>query len=207
MTKDEAERVFMERLPVCARVNGISLEKATLEFSCIFAIRKVWRADLGREAVELELLDKSRRSVTVVPMEDVFLSENNGVEEEDFFKCQRTYEKYFGMITPGVCDKIDFCLREGMEAQLIVRIMEYAYEQNKRSWNYIAAILKDKLKNNIKTLDAFECKEKERAEQLQKRGQAKVISGKSKFNNYNDTNKPDYSDFGEQILKDMLGEA
>ena len=29
---------------------------------------------------------------------------------------------------------------------------------------------------------------------------------KSKFNNYVDTNKPDYSNFAEEILKDMLGE-
>ncbi len=31
-------------------------------------------------------------------------------------------------------------------------------------------------------------------------------AAKSKFNNYTDTNKPDYSNFGEQILDDMLGE-
>lgn len=202
MTIEEMERAFAERLPVVARVNSVGIDETFLNFSCIHCIKRRWDSNLGREVQELELLDKSRRGITVVPIGDVFLSNDDSFTENDFFKCQRAYERYFGMMTPGVCDSIEFYLREGMEAELIVRIMEYAYEQGKRNWSYLSSILKNKLKDNIKTLDEYKRAEAEWASKTKRSGQAGIR--KRNFN-YNDTNKPDYSNYADKILKEMLG--
>ncbi len=75
----------------------------------------------------------------------------------------------------------------------------------KLSWQYMNKILISWSEDGIKTVDGV--KEKEALFKL-KSAPTKVKTGgkKSKFNNYEDTNKPDYSNFAEQILKDMLGE-
>ncbi len=75
----------------------------------------------------------------------------------------------------------------------------------KLSWAYMNKILISWYDEGLKTVDAV--REKETLFKLQS-APSKVKTGgkKSKFNNYEDTNKPDYSNYAEQILKDMLGE-
>ncbi|MBR5156119.1 MAG: DnaD domain protein [Clostridia bacterium] len=75
----------------------------------------------------------------------------------------------------------------------------------KLSWAYMNKILLSWYEEGLRTAD--EVREKEALFKL-KSAPTKVKSGgkKNKFNNYEDTNKPDYSDFAEQILKDMLEE-
>mgnify|MGYP002771271198 CR=1 FL=1 len=114
--------------------------------------------------------------------------------------CFAGYEKYIGTITPSVAEGIDFYLGKGMTPELIVRLIQYSCEQNKRSWQYINAVMLGNLKEKILTVDDYNRHQAERAEK------GKAAPKKSKFNNYTDTNKPDYSNFSEQILKDMLGE-
>ncbi len=75
----------------------------------------------------------------------------------------------------------------------------------KLSWAYMNKILLSWYDDGLHTVD--EVRENEAIFKL-KSAPTKVRSNgkKSKFNNYEDTNKPDYSDFAEQILKDMLEE-
>ncbi len=206
LSSAELEQAFAERLPVMAKVEGISASGEIIRFDCISAIKRRWSEKLNREVRELELLNRNSHSLVTVPIENVSLSADAEFKEDDIQLCVRTYEKYFGLLTTRVYENINFYLRNGMESKLIARIMEHVYEQGKRNWNYTAVVLMKNLTQNIKTLDAFECKEREWAEQAQKIGQAKSLSAKSKFNNYKDTNKPDYSNYSDQILKDMLGE-
>lgn len=203
MTMNEIEQAFSQRLPVLARVNGIVAEECILKFSCIHAIRRRWDERLGREAVEVELLDRNRRCITTAGINDVFFDEEHTTQEGAFDVCRRAYEKYLGLLTPNISESIDFYLREGMEPELIVRVIEIAHEEGKHSWSYVSAILMDKLKKNIKTVDAF-VKEQQnwREKARRKANQLKV----NKFVNYVDTNKPDYANFAEQILADMLEE-
>lgn len=201
MNREEVERAFAQRLPVMARISGITAEKCVLSFSCIYAIRRRWDEKLGREVTELELLDRNRRGLVTAGLDDVFFDEEEGAVEAAFTKCRRVYERYFGLLTPKVSEEIDFYLREGVEPELINRVIEYAHEQGKHSWSYIYRILMNKLKENIKTLEAFEIAEakwKERRQQSVNHPQQK----KNKFNNYTDTNAGFLTP--EQILEDML---
>ncbi len=75
----------------------------------------------------------------------------------------------------------------------------------KLSWAYMNKILLSWSEEGLKTVD--EVREKETLFKMKSAPTKVKTSGKkSKFNNYEDTNKPDYSNFAEQILKDMLGE-
>lgn len=115
------------------------------------------------------------------------------------------YEKFIGMVTPTVLEEIDFFISEGIQPELIIRIIEYACEQGKRNWQYIRAAIKGNMDAGIKTLDAYNRAQAERAENAKKVHKAES-KNKGKLNNYNDTNKPDYSNFGNEIIKEMLGE-
>ena len=116
------------------------------------------------------------------------------------------YEQLVGIITPAVIEGIDFYIAQGVEESLIVRIIEYACEQNKRTWPYINASLRGNMDAGIKTLDNYNRAQAERVENAKKAERANKNSKKSKFNNYEDSNKPDYSNFGNEILAEMLGE-
>ncbi len=96
------------------------------------------------------------------------------------------------------------------EKDIPAELVAEAYDRTvtatgKLSWAYMNKILLNWCDEGVKTVD--EVKEKETLFKM-KSAPTKVKSGgkKSKFNNYEDTNKPDYSNYAEQILKDMLGE-
>ena len=73
----------------------------------------------------------------------------------------------------------------------------------KLSWAYMNKILMSWVEEGISTVDGV--REREALFKL-KSAPTKTKTGgkKSKFDNYTDTNKPDYSDFAEKILEDML---
>ena len=108
------------------------------------------------------------------------------------------YEKYIGIVTPLVADDIDDFLSKGVEPELIIRIIEYACEQNARSRRYIQQAIMNNLNDGILTLDAYNRKEADR------RVNYKPPQKKSKFNNYTSESKTDYAELEEQILDSML---
>lgn len=113
------------------------------------------------------------------------------------------YEQIIGIVTPAVRDGIDFYIENGVESDLIIRIIEYACEQGKRTWPYINAAIRGNMDAGIKTLDAYNRAQADRIENAKKVERAKKGSKKSKFN-YNDTNP--VGPTAEQIIKDMLRE-
>lgn len=116
------------------------------------------------------------------------------------------YEQLIGLITPSVQDGIDFFVSQGVEVQLIIRLIEYACEQGKRTWAYIKASIKGNMDAGIKTLDAYNRAQAQRAETAKRVKESEKKKGKG-INNYNDSNKPDYSNFADEILAEMLGEV
>ncbi|MBQ4145067.1 MAG: DUF4373 domain-containing protein [Clostridia bacterium] len=128
----------------------------------------------------------------------------------------RAYEKYIGIVTPAVAEGIDFYISQReMQPELVIRIIEYAAEQGKRSWQYINKALLGNLQDNVLDIDTYNRHQAERAE----RGACNTSSTasgppsprgegsrpkKSKFNNYEDTNNVDYGALEEQLLNDMV---
>ena len=92
-----------------------------------------------------------------------------------------------------------------MEGSLIVRLIEYACEQGKRTWSYIKAAIRGNMDAGIKTLDAYNRAQADRIENAKKVERANKGGKKSKFDNYNDTNTIDITP--EKILAEMLGEG
>lgn len=111
------------------------------------------------------------------------------------------YEQLIGIVTPAVRDGIDFYIENGVESALLVRIIEYACEQGKRTWAYINASLRGNMDAGIKTLDAYNRAQADRAENAKKAKEANNAQ-KSKFNNYTDTNKIDYSQHIESFFEE-----
>lgn len=75
----------------------------------------------------------------------------------------------------------------------------------KLTWAYMNKIIMSWLDEGLESVEQI--REHETLFKLKNAPVRERSSGKkSKFNNYEDTNKPDYSDFAEKILEDMLGE-
>lgn len=75
----------------------------------------------------------------------------------------------------------------------------------KLTWAYMNKILQSWQEQGLETIEKVRASE-EMFKIKNSPTKAKPAGKKSKFNNYEDTNKPDYSNFAEEILKDMLGE-
>ena len=130
---------------------------------------------------------------------------NESIAEDAAVAAFRKYEQLIGLITPSVQDGIDFFISQGVEVQLIIRLIEYACEQGKRTWAYIKASIKGNMDAGVKTLAAYNRAQAQRAETAKRVKESEKKKGKG-IANYVDTNKPDYSNFAEEILTEMLGE-
>lgn len=116
------------------------------------------------------------------------------------------YEQLIGLITPSVQDGIDFFVSQGVEVQLIIRLIEYACEQGKRTWAYIKASIKGNMDAGIKTLDAYNRAQAQRAETAKRVKESEKKKGKG-INNYNDTNFKAGEYTAEKFIAEMLGEV
>lgn len=108
----------------------------------------------------------------------------------------QTEKKYIGLWT--------------FEKNVPIPMITEAYDRTvaatgKLSWAYMNKIIMSWLDEGLESVEQI--REHETLFKL-KNSPVRERSGgkKSKFNNYEDTNKPDYSDFAEKILEDMLGE-
>lgn len=96
------------------------------------------------------------------------------------------------------------------EKNISAELVAEAYDRTvaatgKLSWAYMNKILMSWSEEGLNTVD--EIKEKETLFKLNTApSKARTTAKKGKLNNYVDTNKPDYSNFAEQILNDMLAE-
>lgn len=142
---------------------------------------------------KIDYIDKTEDSITDAP--------------DPAIAAFHKYEQMIGLATPTVREDIDSFIEKGIETALIIRLIEYACEQNKRTWSYIRAAIRGNMDAGIKTLDAYNRAQADRIENAKKAERANKGGKKSKFNNYEDGNKPDYSNFENEILKEMLGEG
>ncbi len=117
----------------------------------------------------------------------------------------RKYEQLIGLITPAVQDGIDFFISQGVETELIIRLIEYACEQGKRTWPYIKASIKGNMDAGIKTLDAYNRAQAQRAETAKKIKETEKKKGKG-IANYVDTNATNEEFTAEKLIAQMLGE-
>lgn len=124
----------------------------------------------------------------------------------DFEECAKAYNRYIGTVTPAVKIGVEDYLGKGVEKALVVRLIEYAEEQSKPSWQYVDAALRGNLEEGIKTLAAYNEARKKRLGT--KSGGFAADKGipksASRFNNYEDTNRVSLT--SEDILREMLGE-
>ena len=117
----------------------------------------------------------------------------------------RQYEKLIGLITPSVQDGVDFFIGQGVEPALMIRLIEYACEQGKRTWSYIRASIKGNADAGIKTLDDYNRAQAQRAENAKRVKAAERKKGKG-INNYVDTNFKAEEFTADRLIADMLGE-
>ena len=117
------------------------------------------------------------------------------------------YERLTGKTVSGTMQQeVDSFLTEGMEPDLILAVIDYAFDTDKGNWNYMRGTLNNLLCEGVKSLAAFK---KQRA-QHQARMNGKQGKGRrSKFNNYVDTDsqKSDYAELEEMLLEKMLNEG
>ncbi len=190
MTELEAMQAFEEKRAVSYRPYKAFPE---ITFEYIEAVRRVRSGDKIKLYVELNErrrtdITKGANSLLVTLPENISL---NGAYEIKK-KAQRRLPQYhkFGkyknvLLTDDQMKKL--CEKVPNFDYWIERLSEYMKSSGKRYADHLATI-----ENWVN-----------RAEEKKK---SAATSRKSKFNNYTDTNKPDYSNFSEQILKDMLKE-
>ncbi len=102
-----------------------------------------------------------------------------------------------------------WCFEKNVPTVLIEEAYSRTVEATgKLSWAYMNKIITNWLAEGIRTLDAIKSHEAlYKLKNASSKEPAKAKSTvKSKFNNYVDSGKPDYSNFAEQILNDMLDE-
>ena len=140
---------------------------------------------IGVSAAKTEVFaTKTPENTTKIPQSKEKKSKVNESKGESGARADKKQFGQFGRVTlsdgeyAGLAEKFG----EDTVGEYIRRMDEYLCENNR---NYI---------NCSGKIEKWICEDMER----ENRG------GKSKFNNYTDTNKPDYSDFGKKIIDEML---
>lgn len=111
------------------------------------------------------------------------------------------YESMTGRnVTPTMISDIDSFTAEGAEVDLILAVIDYAVDAGKGNWNYMRGTVNHLLGEGISSLKAYKTKQAERS--AMKKNTAN--SQRSKFNNYDDTNKTDYEKLEAELLEQML---
>lgn len=118
----------------------------------------------------------------------------------------KAYEKYIGIVTPKVYEELNYYLSQGMDTDLVVRLIEYVAEQPpaKHSWQYLNAVLNGTLESGILTLDNYN---RIRADYVAGKVRNVPVGGKkNKFNNYQSSAEgaTDYEALEQSILDNML---
>ncbi|MCI5892253.1 MAG: DUF4373 domain-containing protein [Clostridiales bacterium] len=115
------------------------------------------------------------------------------------------YENTTGRnVTKTMMSDVDSFIADGAEVDLILEIIDYAVDAGKGNWNYMRAVLNNLLGEGIRTMSAYKAKRAERS--TVKQSTAPNVQ-KSKFNNYEDTNKIDYAALERKLLDDMVSGA
>ena len=167
----------------------------SLQSSVQGSLQRSVQGSLQRSST-LNKQNKTKQNETIYP------AAMRAREDDPAAAVLREYETYIGMVTPNVQDRIDAYLADGVEADLLIALISYAAEQGKRSWQYVQGAADGNLRDGIKTLSAYKRKQAERAQSRQASQNPAVK--KSRFNNYEDANKPDRFMLEEKLMDLML---
>ena len=85
------------------------------------------------------------------PIQSVDFQEDDGLK-----RVCKAYEDSIGLMPRHVAAAAMSFIQAGLETDLVVRAIQLAAENNVRTWNYAAAILRNCENKGIKTLGAFE---------------------------------------------------
>lgn len=191
MNVDEVRQAFAQKQAVVYSPIGRNPE--VYEF--IKTVRCVWQGKKIETYVELD--DRQRvtedgrhaNSVTVVPIRAISLYGADVPQRKK--KEPAKYHKYGRNKIVRLTDEQFRTLREEFPNdwdKWIEKVDSYAESHGKRYDNYL---------QTIRNWSGRDKQERERSAQNKT---------KSKFNNYEDTNRPDYSGYADKIIADMLKE-
>ena len=189
MTKDEAVKAFREKTPVMLIYRDGCSERTDIEYERISAVI-LRNAANGKEIVQVELKSKTANSVTVTRPEYVYFkdadappspSESRGI-------IRHKYGEYKNVLLSD--DELDRLKKKFPDT----------YDSWIQKLSAYIATKGNKYKNHMIVIETWARREAEEKEQ-------RNAVRPSRFNNYKDTNKPDYSKFGEEVLENMLREA
>ncbi len=86
------------------------------------------------------------------------LNNNNSINSSSS-NAHEFYEQNFGMMTPFIAESISYWIND-LQEELVIESMKIALSAGKK-FNYAEGVMKDWLKNNVKTIDDAKAKEVE----------------------------------------------
>ena len=86
-------------------------------------------------------------------------------EDDDLKRVCKAYEDSIGLMPRHVAAAAMSFIQTGIETDLVVRAIQLAAENNVRTWNYAAAILRNCENKGIKTLGMFEADRRNRKDE------------------------------------------
>ena len=209
MTDKEVRAAFADMSPVIYKTSAYDEEKKyryidTLEYQ---------RSENGKVTVLIGLndrrrMDKSCQANSLIMTSPKNIYDGGAAEPESAVKCKKEKPKAHRYGQYNNVMLTDDELRSLQEK--LPRKTEF-----NEAWDYWVERLSEHMKSKGKGYAnhyATVCKwagkhERERRAAAEKRAASAAVVKRSKFNNYVDSNKQDYSDFGKKILEDMLKEA
>lgn len=158
----------------------------------------------GKRYLETVAMDWSDRGIDTFDKAEEYISELEEINSSEH-KIRSILGIYDRALTQTEKKYIGSWTRE---LKIAPELVEAAYDRTventgKLSWAYMNKILVSWHENGIKDKSGVE-RENEIFEQTKKSRSYKPKSEKSKFNNYEDTNKTDYASLEEELLNKML---
>lgn len=112
-------------------------------------------------------------------LKEVKIKEDNikRIEDEDEDNRRERPETFFqnniGLITPHVAESIAKWIEDGIDEQLILKLMQEAVENDARNWKYINTAIKNQCDKNIKTLADYLVAEADRKRKQEEKPNSK----------------------------------
>ena len=152
--------------------------------------------------LETLAIDWAEREINTYEAAESFIK-----EMEELHSYERSIRSVLGIYDRALSQTEKKYIKMWTENKFSSELISEAYERTvdqtgKLSFAYMNKILVSWKEENISTKE--EIKEHEALFKIKNAPTKKRATQKSKFNNYEDSNKPDYSKFAEQILQDML---
>ena len=196
MTEEQAKTAFLEKSAVTYTASDRDAEI----YEHIYALRYVRQGDKVGVFAELNgrqlIRDDGTHPNCVMTVPIRYISINGAVEIKKKSKkavMRHKYGEYKNvLLSDEELDKLKAEFPNDWKER-IEAVDSWVQQKGKGYDNYLATIRnwarREKAKSGAETVKS-----------------GAYPAKKSRFNNYTDTNKPDYSNFGEQILNDLLNE-